>query len=123
MSRIYYFIEAGRTVDLTARFYRVEVSATKQGDRDFLFLLARAASLNYYFELRSVASTAFIARLADSLGVDFLPMQAVKARDLVRAIKKGVALPPAPRAAAQTAHFRELTNLDYRAAAALLNRR
>lgn len=122
MSRIYYFIEAGQTVDLSARFYRVEVSATKQGDRDFLFLLARAASLNYYFELRSVASTAFIARLANSLGVDFLPMQAVKARDLVRALKKGVSMPPPPNAAAQTAHFRELTNLDYRAAAALLNR-
>lgn len=123
MSKCYFLIEAGQTVDLSSNFYCVDVSSSKQGDRDFLFLIAHAACHNYYFELRSVESFAFISRLAQSLNVDFLPFRAVKARDLVRAIKKRVSLPFEPQSLNQMADFRRATCLSYRVSNALMHRK
>lgn len=122
--RIYYFIDAPGEISLeTSRFFVVQVSSSKQGDRDYLFLIAYAAEYSAFFEIRSLESTAFINRVADSLAVDFLPFISIKARALVSALKKGVAVPLDASAIASKNHLRFINSLDYRIAANIAAKR
>lgn len=122
--RIFYFIDAPGEVNLeTSRFYQVQISSSKQGDRDFLYLIAYAAENSAFFEVRSLESTAFINRIANSLAVDFLPFVSIKARALVSALKKGVAVPLDASAIASKNHLRFINSLDYRIAAKIASMR
>ena len=100
MTHYYYYIDTGRQIDATTKFYRVAVSSSKQGDRDYLYLLARASDCGHYFARDSADVSAFLQRIAKSLygssccdAISRLNVQMVKARDLVRAFKASVSLP------------------------------
>lgn len=94
MTRNYIYIEAGREIDTSSRFFRVSIGTNKQANRDYLFLLAYATDHNYYLELNSSKVADYLLNIAKSLGdstpgrtLDILNIQNVKVRDLVRALK------------------------------------
>lgn len=94
MTRNYIYIEAGREIDETSRFFRVSIGTSKQSNRDYLFLLAHAMSHNYFLELNSSSVADYLLNIAESLGgsryvcpLDVLRIRNIKIRDLVRAIK------------------------------------
>lgn len=51
MTRNYIYIEAGREIDMSSRFFRVSIGTNKQANRDYLFLLAWATDHNYFREV------------------------------------------------------------------------
>lgn len=94
MTRNYIYIEAGREIDETSRFFRVSIGTSKQSNRDYLFLLAYSMSHNYFLELNSSSVADYLLNIAESLGgsryvcpLDVLRIRNIKIRDLVRAIK------------------------------------
>lgn len=124
MSHLYYYIEAGSSLDLESRFLIVSVGRGVQADRDYLFLLAYAVEHGCYFELRSAASSVFVSRVADSLGVFLLPFRAVTARQLAHSLRAGLALPDeSQEVVSARAHFLRMTNLDFRISERIISNR
>lgn len=122
MTKYHFYIVAGQQVDSTAKFFRVGIGTTKQADRDFLFLLKYAADNGHYFSVWSREVDDFIHRLADSLNLDCLPIQAVNARELVRSFRERTSLPFSQDALKNTNAMRYAFNVDYRISSNL-NRR
>lgn len=94
MTTLYYFCAADDVIDTDDCWYQVTIGTTVQARRDLQFLKDFAEAHNYYFEQRSLESSHFVERVAQSLfpSDDAMPLLSlncahVKARDLVRAIK------------------------------------
>ena len=122
MTHYYYYITAGNTIDMTSQVYLVAVGTSMQGNRDFLYLLAHATNMGYYFEVRTLETTQFVTRVLKQLR-DYAAdqqrtapqLQLIKIRDLVRNIKSELAQPLSP-SALHTAHeLRNLIDGSYRA--------
>lgn len=121
MTHYWYLICAGQEIDETTKFFRVGVTQSHQGDRDFLFLTAFAESHNYFFHMDSLAVSDYVMKCVKSLTLDggkpdFVTnkIQVVKARDLVRAIKASEALPLSQAQLANFNHEAHFLSLNYR---------
>lgn len=123
MTHYYYLICAGAQVDQNTQFFRVGVGASRQANSDFLFLTAAAVDNGWYFERVSGESDEFIRKLADSLypttdGTSLLRLQVRQClvRDVVRSIKRGVALPSDINSAKNRLNSLQFLSLNYRVA-------
>lgn len=123
MTHYYYLICAGSQVDTNSRFYRVGVGTSRQADSDFLFLTAAAVDKGWYFERVSAASDDFVSKIAESLYPDDdgtkmirLKIRQCLIRDVVRAIKKGEALPADVNSAKNRLNSLHYLSLNYRVA-------
>ena len=116
MTHYYYYVEAGAVVDSTTTVYQVAVSQSKQGDRDYLFLLSYSVTHGHYFAVRSLESSKFIADLKDAYkGILLEPVvTSIKARDLVRNFKNQLRQPLNPASLSTNHHQRNLLDLNYR---------
>ena len=99
MKHSYLYIEAGREIDESSRFFRVYVGASAQANRDYLFLLAHATNNNYFLQITSSVTDEYLLNIAKSLPnfeshfpLENLNLQHVQIRDLVRAIKSKEAI-------------------------------
>lgn len=122
MTHYYYYITAGNTIDMTSQVYLVAVGNSKQGTRDFLYVLAHATNMGYYFEIRSLETTQFVTRvlnqLRDDAAVQLRPapqLQLIKIRDLVRNIKSELAQPLSASALHNAHELRNFIDGSYRA--------
>lgn len=123
MVHYYYLICAGSQVDKDSQFFRVGVGTSCQANRDFLYLTAAAVDKGWFFERVSAASDEFIRKLAESLyptddGTSLLRLQVEQClvRDVVRAIKKGQALPSDVNSAKNRLNSLQFLSLNYRVA-------
>lgn len=122
MTHYHYLITIGRELDETASIYTVGIGNGRQGDRDYLFLLAWAAEHNFFFNIRTLESTEFIMRIRRAYNIPQSSEQVVKARDLVRAIKAAQRL-PLNQISLTAAHAqRRALDLNYRIFCAISNR-
>lgn len=130
MTTLYYFCAADDVIDTDDCWYHVSVGTTVQAKRDYQFLKDFADAHNYYFEQRSLESSQFVERVAQSLfpSDDAMPLLSlncahVTARDLVRAIKSH----HKPDAHITNQHSRHHSmmelSLNYRAFRAVTNRK
>lgn len=116
MNHYYLYIETGAVVDGSARFFKVAVGASRQANRGFLYLVARAASCGHYFELVSDETDVFLEKIAHSLGlrsVCDLDCTQVTARCLVKSFKSGAPLAKNPAQLHAAEVQRKLLNPDY----------
>ena len=67
MTHYYILIIADAQIDAATRVYRVAVSQSRQGDRDFLYLVAYAAEHGYFFELYTADIERFLERIGASI--------------------------------------------------------
>ena len=123
MTHYYYLICAGAQVDLNTQFFRVGVGTSRQANSDFLFLTAAAVDKGWFFERVSAASDDFVRKIAESLypttdGTSLLRLQVKQClvRDVVRAIKKGEALPTDVNSAKNRLNTLQYLSLNYRVA-------
>lgn len=87
MTHYHLYIECGNVIDDTSRFYRVGVGQSKQGTRDYLYLVAYAVQHGHYFHLWDNPTDDFyrhIRNTAENFNADFL---VIPARQLVRHLK------------------------------------
>lgn len=122
MTHYYYYITAGNSIDMTSKVYLVAVGTSKQGTRDFLYVLAHATNMGYYFEIRSLETTQFVSRVLNQMRNDAAgqqrtnpELQLIKIRDLVRNIKSELAQPLSPSALHNAHELRNFINGSYRA--------
>lgn len=120
MTSIYIYIEAGRVIDASTKFFKVEVGTGRQSNRDYLFMLGFAMSRNYYFEIQSRETDEFLYKIAQSLGtypapltLEALNIQHVRVRDLVRAIKKSEKAASKPIVRNNIEHQRDFLDSNY----------
>ena len=120
MTRNYIYIEAGRVIDTSSRFFRVSIGTSIQANRDYLFLLAYATDHNYFLELNSAAVADYLLNIAKSLGsscdgraLDILNIQNVKVRDLVRALKSSTKISAKYLTRSCEEHQRDLLDSAY----------
>lgn len=123
MTHFYYLICAGSQVDENTQFFRVGVGTSRQANSDFLFLTAAAVDKGWYFERVSEASDDFVKKLAESLypttdGTSLLRLQVRQClvRDVVRSIKRGVALPSDVISGQNRINSLQFLSLNYRVA-------
>jgi len=123
MTHYYYLICAGAQVDQNTQFFRVGVGTSRQANSDFLFLTAAAVDKGWYFERVSAASDDFVRKIAESLYPDDegtkmlrLKFRQCLVRDVVRAIKKGEALPTDVNSAKNRINTLQFLSLNYRVA-------
>lgn len=123
MTHYYYLICAGAQVDQNTQFFRVGVGTSRQANSDFLFLTAAAVDKGWYFERVSDTSDDFIRKIAESLypttdGTSLLRLQVKQClvRDVVRAIKRGEALPSDVNSAKNRLNSLQYLSLNYRVA-------
>ena len=122
MTHYYYYITAGNTIDITSKVYLVAVGTSKQGNRDFLYVLAHATNMGYYFEIRSLETTQFVSRVLNQLRNDPAvqlrqtpQLQLIKIRELVRNIKSELAQPLSASALHNAHELRNFIDGSYRA--------
>lgn len=122
MTHYYYYITAGNTIDVTSQVYLVSVGTSMQGNRDYLYVLAHATNMGYYFEIRSLESSRFVSRMLNQLRDDAAvqqrtapQLQQIKIRDLVRNIKSELAQPLSASALHNAHELRNLIDGSYRA--------
>lgn len=122
MTHYYYYITAGNSIDMTSLVYLVSVGTSMQGNRDYLYVLAHATNMGYYFEIRSLETTKFVSRvlnqLRDDAAVQMRPtpqLQLIKIRDLVRNIKSELAQPLSASALHNAHELRNFIDGSYRA--------
>jgi len=123
MTHYYYLICADAQVDQNTQFFRVGVGTSRQANSDFLFLTAAAVDKGWYFERVSAASDDFVRKIAESLYPDDegtkmlrLKIRQCLVRDVVRAIKKGEALPTDVNSAKNRLNSLQFLSLNYRVA-------
>lgn len=122
MTHYYYYITAGNSIDMTSLVYLVAVGTSKQGTRDFLYVLAHATNMGYYFEIRSLETTQFVSRVLNQLRNDAAvqqrqtpQLQLIKIRELVRNIKSELAQPLSASALHNAHELRNYIDGSYRA--------
>lgn len=123
MTHYYYLICAGPQVDQNTQFFRVGVGTSRQANSDFLFLTAAAVDKGWYFERVSAVSDDFVRKIAESLypttdGTSLLRLQFKQClvRDVVRAIKRGEALPSDVISGNNRINTLQYLSLNYRVA-------
>lgn len=114
MNSYYLYIQAGAIIDESASFYKVAVGTSRQANRDYLFLLAHAEQHAHYFELWSADVAEFVNKIAQSLCRDSLPLQLVKARDLVRCLKAAESMPLSAAFLHNQHQLRNILDTNYR---------
>lgn len=116
MTHFYYYVEAGAVVDSTTTVYRVAVSQSKQGDRDYLFLLSYSVTHGHYFAIDSLVSSNFISQLKRAyVGVLVEPVvRAITARELVRSFKNQLRQSFTPGSLSTNHDDLNYLNLNYR---------
>lgn len=129
MTHYYLLIEESGVLTSESKIWKVAVGQSKQADRDFLFLLAHTADNGYYFEKITGAVAEFLYNIAVSVApvgsespIDYLNIRQVKARDLVRSIKKRTAIPLDSLLLQHQRAFRYLTNINFRTAGEIAKR-
>lgn len=129
MNHYYLYIDAGRVIDSAAKFYKVAVPSSQQGQRDYLFLIAHSVEQNHYFELWSQQVADFLWNIGMSLAngsvanpLDFVPPRPITARELVRNIR-GHVVDPVPNFVSHNQnHMRHFLSLNYRVSSAFCRR-
>lgn len=123
MTHYYYLICAGSKVDQDSLFFRVGVGTSSPANSDFLFLTAAAVDKGWYFERVSDVSDGFVRKIADSIYPDNdgtkmmrLIIRQCLVRDVVRSIKKGLALPSDVVSAKNRLNSLHYLSLNYRVA-------
>lgn len=114
MKHYYFYIEAGREIDESARFYKVAVGSSKQAQRDFLFLTSFSVEHGHYFALVSTESVEFLDKVRASQGLREIDFTYCDARDLVRTFKNNVQLMMEPSLMVNNDHQRKILNINYR---------
>lgn len=114
MTHYYYYIAAGTTWDGTTAIYKVGVSKSRQGERDFLYLTAHSVEHQHYFEIVSAQSDTFVRRVKASLAEFAISVSYVSARDLVRSLRANEALSLSQEALHNAHTQRKAINLGYR---------
>lgn len=114
MTHYYYYVQAGTIVDKSTRIYKVAVGTSSQAQRDYLSLVARSVDFGDFFKIADHNTSEFINRLSQSVDGETLPIQLIKARDLVRAFKAGEAIPLSDIALHQAHQFRNIMDTGYR---------
>lgn len=114
MTHYYFYVQAGTIVDKSTRIYKVAIGSGSQAQRDYLSLVARSVDFGDFFKIADHDTTDFIHRLVQSVDGETLPIQLVKARDLVRAFKAGEAIPLSDIALHQAHQFRNIMDTGYR---------
>lgn len=122
MTHYHLYIEAGRMIDENSHFYKVGIGTSQQADRDYLFLVAHAANHGHYFAIWSDEVSDFLAKVKKSLNLDFVPLQPISARDLVRHFKAGTMPQLSPNVLKNADSMRKFFNLDYLIASNLRRR-
>lgn len=122
MTHYHLLIVAGRTIDLTTKFYYVGVGNNTQSDRDYLFLTSWSVTHGYYFERMTKDVADFLMRLIDSLRPsatqEHAPMPSpirITARNLVRAIKASEVVQPSASQLHNGHTLQKLIDDNYRA--------
>ena len=129
MNHYYLYIDAGRVIDSTAKFFKVAVPSSKQGQRDYLFLVAHSVEQNHYFELWNQQVADFLWNIGKSLAngsvenpLDFVPLRPISARELVRNIRGHVVDPVPDFVARNQNHMRHFLNVNYRVSSSFSRR-
>ena len=122
MTNYYYYITTGNSIDMTSQVYLVAVGTSMQGNRDYLYVLAHATNMGYYFEIHSLESTRFVSRVLNQMRNDAADqqrptpqLQLIKIRDLVRNIKSELAQPLSASALQNAHELRNFIDGSYRA--------
>lgn len=87
MKHYHYFVESTGIPDATTIVYSVAIGASKQANRDFLYLTAYAVETGSYFKIRSLESSQFIQRLREAHGIPSSNFVLLDSRELVRHLK------------------------------------
>lgn len=121
MKRYYLYIDAGQTLDESAKFFKVGVGISRQANSDFLYLTAHAVNYGHYFELWSDHVDDFLHKIANSFKhgenefiADVINITMCSARDLVRHFKSSEALLNSQKNLIARDKFRKQINLNYR---------
>lgn len=129
MNHYYLYIDAGRVIDSTAKFYKVAVPSSQQGQRDYLFLVAHSVEQNHYFELWSQLVSEFMWNIGQSLAggsvenpLDFVPLRPITARELVRNMRGNVVDPMPDFVQRNQNHMRHFLNVNYRVSSSFFRR-
>lgn len=86
MRHKYLYVECGAVIDDTAKAFQVYVGTSKQANRDFLAITARAASNGHFFQLWSIEVAEFFHRLLTAHPA-LRKYEAVTEREFVRSFK------------------------------------
>lgn len=129
MNHYYLYIDAGRVIDSAAKFYKVAVPSSQQGQRDYLFLVAHSVERGHYFELWSQQVAEFLWNIGQSLAdgivenpLDFVPIRPISARELVRNMR-GHVVDPVPDFVLQNQnHMRHFLNVNFRVSSSFFRR-
>lgn len=129
MNHYYLYIDAGRVIDSTAKFYKVAVPSSQQGQRDYLFLIAHSVERNHFFEIWSQQVADFIWNIGQSLAdgsvenpLDFVPIRPISARELVRNMRGQVVGPLPDFVLHNQNHMRHFLNVNYRVSSSFSRR-
>lgn len=129
MNHYYLYIDAGRVIDSTAKFYKVAVPSSQQGQRDYLFLIAHSVERNHFFEIWSDRVAEFLWNIGQSLAdgsvdnpLDFVPIRSITARDLVRNIRGQVVDPVSDFVLHNQNQMRHFLNVNYRVSSSFRRR-
>lgn len=129
MNHYYLYIDAGRVIDSTAKFYKVAVPSSQQGQRDYLFLVAHSVERNHFFELWSNQVDEFLWNIGQSLAdgsvenpLDFVPIRPISARELVRNMRDHVVDPVPDFVLRNQNHMRHFLNVNYRVSSSFRRR-
>lgn len=129
MTHYYLYIEAGREIDESTKFYKVAVGTSKQATRDYLFLIAFSESHGHFFSIVSESVQTFLDKIAVQLTGNpqasictALTVRPISARELVRSFKASCAIPLNPSALSHQHRFQMQTSLDYRVASIIAKR-
>lgn len=129
MNHYYLYIDAGRVIDSTARFFKVAVPSSQQGQRDYLFLVAHSVERNHFFELWSQQVAEFLWNIGQSLAdgcvenpLDFVHIQPISARELVRNMRAHVVDPMPDFVQRNQNHMRHFLNVNYRVSSSFFRR-
>ena len=129
MNHYYLYINAGRVIDSTAKFYKVAVPSSQQGQRDYLFLVAHSVERGHYFELWSDQVAEFLWNIGQSLAegsvenpLDFVPIRPISARELVKNMRGHIVDPVPDFVMRDQNHMRHFRNVNYRVSSSFFSR-
>lgn len=112
MTRYYLYIEAGATIDETARWFKVAIGESAQERRVYSSLQFYAAGHGHYFQRWSNQVDELLVRLLQAYP-DNLPLQAIKGSSLLRSFKESTRLPLAQHALRNYHEFYKKSNVLY----------
>lgn len=121
MTHYFCLIMAGREITSDTRIFKVAVGASRQSDRDYLFLVAQSVEHNWYFEKWSSPVADFVQMVLESLAPELSDdplggtiVEGISARELVRNLKMGTKIPTDPQLFRNANNIRHWLSLNYR---------